>query len=144
MGKMACVAECIAKKFNVVRKIESKEFFDCLIYSNLQKYANKIHCIIQVDNNGNVKENEFRKMVKSDLAKADYEKAMSDATVTKCIQKASASSMIPNKVGNCGLIPTKAAICVVKEFMTGCPANMQDKSDKCEKMRKIFTMIPMK
>lgn len=74
----------------------------------------------------------------TELAKEDYQKAIADATVTKCIEEAKNSpNGGPAKDSKCNGIPLKAGMCVHKEFFKACPADMQDQSEKCVKFREM-------
>lgn len=75
------------------------------------------------------------------MARADHEKAMADATVTKCIKE---ESNVPDKINNCGTIMAKITMCVQRDFFMACPASMQDNSEQCVQMRKMIESGPPK
>lgn len=84
-------------------------------------------------------ENGFRSFVKKGLATEDYQKAIADETITKCIEEAKTSpDQEPAKTaGKCDSTPLKASMCVHREFFNACPIEMQDQSEKCANIREM-------
>lgn len=71
-------------------------------------------------------------------------KAILDETVNKCIEMAKdPSADRPNPDGmKCNQQPIKAMMCVDKEFLRSCPAELQDPSEKCVQFREMLEKGP--
>lgn len=92
----------------------------------------------KVNDDGSLNEDECRNFVKNELAKEDYQKAIADAAVTKCIEEAKAPSKEPAKNSKCSMALMKVSRCVETEFFKACPMDMQDKSEQCVEMRQMI------
>lgn len=86
----------------------------------------------------------LRKVMKTDIAKADYEKAMADQTVTECIEESKAPSQVPSQINGCGTFSTKVVGCCQKKFFLACPKSNQVQSQQCQGIRKMLEGGPPK
>lgn len=105
-GKMACMAECVGKKMNVV---SNNKKINILLQFYFKQFAYD-----QVNSDGSLNEAEFRKQVSSQ-ADADYKKTVADTVATTCFNEAKDAP----KINGCGTAAGKAAMCVGREFFKG-------------------------
>lgn len=88
-------------------------------------FFNSIH---QIDDAGNLNEEEIKKSFK-DFPLLDYQKPIVDTAITTCVAKAKESQ------GGHGGPLVKFHFCMWREFMKACPADKQDTSEHCVRMR---------
>lgn len=99
---------------------------------------NKLHqinFIPKLDASGNVNEAEFTAFVKK-IASGDHQAAIAENVAKKCIENAKTATDIgPKGDSNCSHTSMKLKFCVGGEFFKACPADKQDTSEKCTKIR---------
>lgn len=65
----------------------------------------------------------------------DHQIAVADDVVKKCIDEMKTSTDESKGDGKCSPIAMKGKFCVSREFFKACPADKQDQSEQCLKLR---------
>ncbi|XP_055298713.1 uncharacterized protein LOC129566642 [Sitodiplosis mosellana] len=107
-----------------------------------KKKHEPFHCIIEcvskklnvINADGTINEAEFTNNVKK-MATASYQQAVAEDVAKKCIAEAKTATDNGPKDSKCNFMPMKLNHCVGRELINSCPADKQDTSDKCVKMR---------
>ncbi|KRT81990.1 hypothetical protein AMK59_6135, partial [Oryctes borbonicus] len=102
--EMTCVAECAGKKKGML------------------------------DDDGNIKEEEAKKLVKECTEKLDWFQSKVDDVTSKCIEAAKEAAKKHDKEG-CNPSDIKFAYCIFKEIQLNCPADQIKDQAKCDAMR---------
>lgn len=77
--------------------------------------------------------------MKNKLASGDHQKAVAEDVAKKCIEEIKAKPDDgPKGDDKCRAISIRARMCVGKELFKACPADKQDTSEKCVKMREMI------
>lgn len=87
----------------------------------------------QLNEDGTFNEGAAKEYVINEIAKQDYLKPIAADTATKCIETAKEPS--GENPSGCSKLPMKFMGCIMKDFFEACPADLQDKSEHCVKIR---------
>lgn len=101
----------------------------------------------QINADKSLSENDYRNFVKDQMAAQPFQKAVADAIINKCIEELKKSetgnSDEPNSSG-CNKQAMLAFRCAAKEIFNSCPADLQDTTEKCTKLREMMNNSKVK
>lgn len=85
-------------------------------------------------------EDAYHSFVVTQMATEDYQKAVADAIVIKCIEKINApnNSSEEQSQDGCSKIGSRAIRCASKELTKSCPDDKKDNNEKCVKFREMI------
>lgn len=92
----------------------------------------------QIDDSKNFNEDGYKTFL-NEAAIEDYEKAIATDVATKCTEKM--KNVTKENESGCKPTALGAMMCAGKEFFNACPAESQNKSEECEKMRQMINGI---
>ncbi|KAK9736238.1 hypothetical protein QE152_g12671 [Popillia japonica] len=150
--KFCCGDELMSKlhekyrdtKRECFKQVTGKEFgggppFTC---EELEERKKEMTCVAEcagkkkgaVDDNGNIKEDEVKKLVAECTEELEWFKPMLDEVTTKCIGEAKAAAEKYDKKG-CNPSDIKFSFCIFKEIQLNCPADQIKDQGRCDAMR---------
>lgn len=98
----------------------------------------------QIGEDRSVNEDGFRSFVTNELALEDYQKAIANKTVAKCMKYLDKMSHVyEDKINGtkCGWATPILLSCVHMKFLWSCPANLQNQSESCAEDRQVYALI---
>lgn len=76
------------------------------------------------------------------MAVHDFQKAIAEEVATKCIaevKKKETESKSDTNDSGCSKLPMRAFKCAARALFNACPADLQDTSEKCTKLREMIS-----
>lgn len=93
---------------------------------------------MQINADKSLNEENYRSFVTTQMATEDYQKAIVDDIVTKCIEKIKAADNSGEGPDGCSKTALKAFHCVSKDIINACPADKQDPDEHCVRLRELI------
>lgn len=99
----------------------------------------------QINADKSINENGYRNFVKNQMATQPFQKAAADDIITKCIEELKKPDPAkPDELASgCSKNAMRAFKCAARGLFNSCPADMQDSSEKCTKMREMINSDKM-
>lgn len=91
----------------------------------------------QLNEDKTLNEEAFKNYISNEVATQDYQKAVAEDVATKCFESSKQTSHESDESATCSNLPKRAMKCVMKGFFEACPADSQDQSEQCVKMREM-------
>lgn len=87
----------------------------------------------QLNEDGTLNEDGAKNYIINEVATQEHLKSIAADTATKCTEAAKESS--GENPSGCSKIAVKLMGCIMKDFFGACPADLQDQSEHCVKIR---------